>query len=97
MFSKNLIHFIKQSSGTIVSGFKNKIYYPLAICKAWLLAFPKPTFSLFAIKVTEGFFGCKYAIQLSVELLSTTIISASNGAIALLTEQRHCSKKYFTL
>jgi hypothetical protein len=46
------MHFSKQSSGTIVSGFRNKMYSPFAIFKAWLFAFAKPVFVLFQIKFT---------------------------------------------
>ena len=42
---KNEIHFLKQSSGIIVSGLRNRIYFPFASFNPWLQALAKPRFS----------------------------------------------------
>ncbi len=95
--SKNDIHFVKQSPGTIVSGLRNKIYFPLAKTNAKLFALAKPVFFSFHINLTSLNLPLKNCLLLSVELLSTTKISASTFFTAFVTEHRHCSKKNFTL
>jgi hypothetical protein len=50
--SKKEICFSRQSSGTNVSGFKNKMYLPVACFTAILFALEKPGFSLFHINFT---------------------------------------------
>jgi hypothetical protein len=62
-----------------------------------LFAFAKPLFVLFHLKITCGNLDPRYSLLPSVELLSITNISALIFVQALTTEQRHCSKKYFTL
>jgi len=91
------MHFVKQSSGTIVSGFRNKIYFPVDRDNASLLAFAKPQFFSFHKNFTALNFSLKNILLSSEELLSTTKISASMFDAAFITEQRHCSKKNFTL
>src|SRR4051794_12025172 len=93
--SRKDMHFMKQSSGTMVSGFKNRIYFPLATDKAMLFALAKPTFFPFHINLTALNFSLKKLLLPSDELLSTTKISASISLTALVTEHRHCSKKNF--
>jgi hypothetical protein len=70
---------------------------PLACFTARLLALEKPVFSVCHIKITSLNLSLKKALLPSVEQLSTTNISASILAQALITETRHCSKKYCTL
>ena len=48
------MHLLKVSSSTTVSGFNSRTYSPVEILIAWLLAFAKPTLSLFAMTFTSG-------------------------------------------
>src|SRR5690606_8874993 len=68
--------FSKQSSGTIVSGFKKRMYLPVVFSKPILLALENPLFSSNQIKRTSGNLFKKNFLLSSVELLSTTKISA---------------------
>ena len=61
----------------MVSGFKNKIYFPLACATARLLAFAKPSLVSFQVKRTLGKSGSSRSLLPSVERLSTTNISVS--------------------
>lgn len=85
------------SDSTTVSGFSNSIYSPFACLIAWLLAFEKPTLPVFAIQRTSGNFSFSIFTEPSTEALSTTNISVSMPWLAVITECRHCSRKYLTL
>ena len=92
-----LMQSSKQSSGTMVSGFKKSTYSPLILFNTLLLALANPALVMFQINCTVENLCCRYSLLPSVERLSITKISASILSHALMTEQRHCSKKYFTL
>jgi len=53
------MHVEKQSSATMVSGFKNKTYLPLENLYPWLHALANPRFSLFPINRIQGKAGFK--------------------------------------
>ncbi len=91
------MHFSKQSSGTIVSGFKNKIYWPEASFKAWLLAFANPIFCLFHVNFTVGKRFSKKRQLSSVELLSITIISPSSRLHRFKHRQKTLLQKIFNV
>ena len=96
-FFKNCMQFSILSSGNMVSGFKKSIKSPFALARAWLLALAKPALLLFHKNLTPANAGSSKALLPSVELLSATITSASIFKQAFCTENRHCSKKCFTL
>jgi hypothetical protein len=81
----------------ITSGFIKTIYFPEACLSARLLAFAKPRLSSLHINDTWSNFPSKKALLPSVELLSTTNISAFKLPVALIIEERQCSRKNFTL
>ena len=95
--SRYAIDFSRQSSGNNVSGFKNKMYLPVASFSAILLALENPIFSLFHINFTLLNLSLKKSLLSSEELLSTTNTSVFMFPTAFITEHKHCSKKYFTL
>src|SRR5437763_1982546 len=86
-----------QSSGRIVSGFKNRMYSPVASFRARLFALLNHVFAVFHMNLTLLNLDAKKSLLPSVDLLSITIISASIFSQAFTTERRHCSRKYFTL
>ena len=70
----------------LICSYKNKTYFPFVFSSARLFAFAKPIFWLFQMNCTVENFPSKYSLLPSVELLSTTKISASIVAQAFSTE-----------
>ena len=81
----------------IVSGFKKRIYFPVAFSIPRLFALPKPIFSGLVIKVTEGNFSFKIEIELSVDALSINIISNLIPLQLSKIDVRHCKTRLIVL
>ena len=90
--SKKLHNWYSESCCNIVSVFNQRIYLPLLTDIAWFVAFVKPTLLLFSMIQTSGKCLLTCSTVLSLDALSTNIISTDTGNLLFASDSRHGSR-----